>query len=83
MLREILLGLRQLGTVGLGFKVEIDRWARLGHLKRQCGLPNLARTEQRNRWRFGQGCGQCGEKSASNHPCNYGVKIHNCKDDFG
>jgi len=60
MLCEVELGLGELGAVGLGLQIEIERWPGRGHFERQRGLTRLAWTQQSHRRHFVQGGGDHG-----------------------
>ena len=81
VLREIELRLGELGPVGFGLEIEIDRRPRSGHLERQRGLARLTRPQQCHRRDFGQDGRGRGEEPAGDHPCNYGATLHKCKAD--
>src|SRR5919106_1339576 len=78
--RQIELRLGELGPIGFGLEIEIDRRPRLGDFERQRSLARLTRPQQRRRRGFGQGSSERGEEPAGNHPCNYGVTLQKCKD---
>ena len=79
VLRQVELGLGELGAVGLGLEIEIDRRPGCGHLQRQRCLAHLARPQQRHGRGLGQGTGERGEQVTGNHHCNYGETFRNCK----
>jgi hypothetical protein len=66
-LREVELGVGELGPVGFGLEIEIDRQPRLGQVERQRGLADLAWSQQRRGRGFGQGGGKRGEEPTGNH----------------
>ena len=80
VLRQVERGLGQLGPVGFGLEIEIDRRPRLGHFERQRGLAYLTRPQERHRRGFSQARGERRQQAAGKHPCNCGVALRKCKD---
>ena len=77
---QIQLGIGELGAVRGRLQVEIHRVHRTGDFESERRLADLARTEQ------GDGrilCKQAPQPClypTSDHPCNYGLQLQNCKD---
>ena len=83
MLRQVELGLGELGPVGLGLEIEIDRGPRPGDLERQGGLAGLTGSQQGHGRDFVQGGGERREAPAGNHPCNHGITLQKYKVRYG
>lgn len=78
VLWQVQLRFGELGPVGLGLEIEIDRWPPAGELERQRGLADLTRPEQRHGRGLGQRRRESRKESAPNHLCNYGVQLRKC-----
>ena len=80
VLGQIAFRIGEFSPVGYGFKIQIKGGAGAPYFQGESGFSDLARPKQGNSWIAVDRFHQLGVYPALNHPCNYGISCHNCKE---